>query len=116
MIRGRRRLVPDTVCAPVVVHALNEPEYLSMDEALQFLSKFIEEREAATLLEISSDMNNIEATSGGVSNDSTHDSVLSNVLAQLRRIQRDFKGLPPTILQDSEEAQSRGSVYKKDCE
>ncbi|SCV04567.1 LAMI_0H17172g1_1 [Lachancea mirantina] len=69
-----RRAANNTLNSPVVVHA-GASEHVSDEKILQFLSAFIKEREDEA------------------------DADTSGALAQLRRIERDFKGLPPTVLE-----------------
>ncbi|SCU89597.1 LAFA_0E19328g1_1 [Lachancea sp. 'fantastica'] len=68
-----RRPPHNTLDRPVVMHA-GQRQHVSEDEILQFLAQFIQERE----------------TDG--------DADATGAVAQLRRIERDFKGLPPAVL------------------
>ncbi|SCW04175.1 LAFE_0H07734g1_1 [Lachancea fermentati] len=68
-----RRSPHSAVDHPVVVHA-GAREHVSQDDVLRFLAKFIQEREEDA------------------------DADTAGTLAQLRRVERDFKGLPPAVL------------------
>lgn len=89
MLKGNKRLgfnVPTTLNSPVVVHSAGAAEHVTKDEVLQFLDGFITEKESLVVV-------------GG--NNEDVDVNLSTALSQLRRIQRDFKGLPPTVLEEA---------------
>nr|2RF4_B Chain B, DNA-directed RNA polymerase I subunit RPA4 [Saccharomyces cerevisiae]2RF4_D Chain D, DNA-directed RNA polymerase I subunit RPA4 [Saccharomyces cerevisiae]2RF4_F Chain F, DNA-directed RNA polymerase I subunit RPA4 [Saccharomyces cerevisiae] len=76
MMKGSRRTgnnTATTLNTPVVIHATQLPQHVSTDEVLQFLESFIDEKE--NIIDI--------------------DTNLSSSISQLKRIQRDFKGLPP---------------------
>ncbi|SCV00681.1 LAME_0G11320g1_1 [Lachancea meyersii CBS 8951] len=68
-----RRTPHNTLDRPVVMHP-GSRQHVSESEVLQFLGQFIQERE------------------------SEGDTDASGAVAQLRRIERDFKGLPPAVL------------------
>ncbi|SCV05328.1 LANO_0H05072g1_1 [Lachancea nothofagi CBS 11611] len=68
-----RRPPHNTLDRPVVLHA-GTREHASQEQVMQFLGRFIKEREEEA------------------------DAEASGALAQLRRVERDFKGLPPAVL------------------
>ncbi|SCU94056.1 LADA_0G06260g1_1 [Lachancea dasiensis] len=68
-----RRPPHNTLDRPVVLHA-GSRQYVSDDQVMQFLGRFIQEREAEG------------------------DADASGAQAQLRRVERNFKGLPPAVL------------------
>lgn len=68
-----RRPPHNALDRPVVMHA-GPRDHISEDQVLQFLGRFIREREDEA------------------------DADASGALAQLRRVERDFKGLPPAVL------------------
>ncbi|EDZ73092.1 YDR156Wp-like protein, partial [Saccharomyces cerevisiae AWRI1631] len=87
-----------TLNTPVVIHATQLPQHVSTDEVLQFLESFIDEKEniidSTTMNTISG--NAADADAAAVANTSLNiDTNLSSSISQLKRIQRDFKGLPP---------------------
>lgn len=117
MFKGSRRIggfnISTTLNTPIVIHKRGEPTHLSKDEVMQFLDKFISEKE---LLVASGGIESIGGGGGagsGTGNgtgSSTNtmlgmDAGLSSSLAQLKRIQRDFKGLPPMSYEEEEEEQ-----------
>ncbi|AQZ17524.1 RPA14 (YDR156W) [Zygosaccharomyces parabailii] len=90
MLKGTRRpgFAPSsTLNTPIVAHALAPPTHVSHDEMLQFLDKFISERE----LTVSDQNIGADANATDIS--------LSSALSQLKRLHRDFKGLPPSALE-----------------
>lgn len=98
MLKSTRRpgFAPaSTLNTPVVAHALAPPQHVSHDEMLQFLDRFIGERELA-----------IGDHSLGADATAT-DTSLSSALSQLKRLQRDFKGLPPSALEGEIPTQSK---------
>ncbi|CDO93996.1 unnamed protein product [Kluyveromyces dobzhanskii CBS 2104] len=103
MLRGTRRPANSTLNTPVVVHSVGEPSYLSKEEILQFLSTFIADKETVPSVTLSSNdaaINQGSVTSGGIGADEMAlDTQLSSALAQLKRVERDFKGLPPQVLE-----------------
>ncbi|CUS24090.1 LAQU0S13e03048g1_1 [Lachancea quebecensis] len=68
-----RRSPHNPLANPVVMHA-GPREHVSQEQAMQFLGRFIREREEEA------------------------DADASGALAQLRRVERNFKGLPPAVL------------------
>ncbi|BAO41156.1 DNA-directed RNA polymerase I subunit RPA14 [Kluyveromyces marxianus] len=103
MLRGTRRPAHSTLNTPVVVHQVGTPSYLSKEEVLNFLSTFISEKEAIPAVSLASRAESVtqtSITSGGVSTEEVAlDTQLSSALAQLKRVERDFKGLPPQVLE-----------------
>ncbi|CAI4907266.1 AVN_HP_G0085840.mRNA.1.CDS.1 [Saccharomyces cerevisiae] len=101
MMKGSRRTgnnTATTLNTPVVIHATQLPQHVSTDEVLQFLESFIDEKEniidSTTMNTISG--NAADADAAAVANTSLNiDTNLSSSISQLKRIQRDFKGLPP---------------------
>lgn len=88
MLKGGKRVAfnaPTTLNAPVVLHATGTPQHVSKDEVLQFLEGFISDKESLI---------GADGSAGNVNGDIS----LSTALSQLKRIQRDFKGLPPIVL------------------
>lgn len=83
MLKSTRRTVSTTLDAPVVVHA-GRPEHVGRDQVLRFLDQFVADKEN-------------QLTVGA---DASADVHLSSALAQLKRIQRDCQGLPPTVLDE----------------
>ncbi|AAS54315.1 AGL176Wp [Eremothecium gossypii ATCC 10895] len=100
MIRGGRRPIVSSLNQPVVLHVAGPPQHLDKDSALRFLSVFIEEKETAAVLGAAG---GAVVTSGGVGSEGGVDTALSSALAQLKRMERDLKGLPPTILSGADE-------------
>ena len=115
MFKGSRRVggfnISTTLNTPIVIHKRGEPTHLSKDEVMQFLDKFISEKE---LLVASGGIESIGGASSGSGSGNagstntmlSMDAGLSSSLAQLKRIQRDFKGLPPMSYEEEEEAQA----------
>lgn len=110
MLKGSRRgNYVSTLNKPVVIHKIGKPQHVSKDEILRFLDDFITSKEDfvdsnsnATTIDNSngSSKNNLQgsqiATTGGASDIILNiDTNLTSSLSQLKRIQRDFKGLPP---------------------
>lgn len=117
MLKGSRRgNYVSTLNKPVVIHKIGKPQHVSKDEILRFLDDFITSKEAfidnnnnnnntgnsATNINNDNDANkntlqqNQIATAGGASDITLNiDTNLTSSLSQLKRIQRDFKGLPP---------------------
>ncbi|CAI4339425.1 BCN_G0010520.mRNA.1.CDS.1 [Saccharomyces cerevisiae] len=101
MMKGSRRTgnnTATTLNTPVVIHVTQLPQHVSTDEVLQFLESFIDEKEniidSTTMNTISG--NAADADAAAVANTSLNiDTNLSSSISQLKRIQRDFKGLPP---------------------
>lgn len=99
MLKGGKRVAfdaPTTLNAPVVLHATGEPQHVSKDEVLEFLDGFISEKESLI---------GADGSAGGINGDIS----LSAALSQLKRIQRDFKGLPPIVLFEGPDLSSAGS-------
>ena len=115
MLKGSRRgNYVSTLNKPFVIHKIGKPQHVSKDEILRFLDDFITSKEAfvdnnnnntgnsATNINNDNDANkntlqqNQIATAGGASDITLNiDTNLTSSLSQLKRIQRDFKGLPP---------------------
>ncbi|CAI4038033.1 hypothetical protein SMKI_04G3720 [Saccharomyces mikatae IFO 1815] len=101
MMKGSRRTgnnASTTLNTPVVIHATQLPQHVSTDEVLQFLEGFINEKEnvidSTTVNTISGSAADGDVTA--VVNPSLNmDTNLFSSISQLKRIQRDFKGLPP---------------------
>lgn len=102
MLRGTRRpgfAGNSALNTPIVAHANGEPQHVSRDEMLQFLERFISEKET---------LGGDQAL--GTDAAASSDISLSTSLSQLRRVQRDFRGLPPSALEEGNE--SNGTQYK----
>lgn len=103
MFKGKKGQYSKSLNTPIVMHKVGKPQHVSKADILQFLDKFIQDKES--LIE----SNNItqstveESTQQIVINMDTN---LTSALSQLKRIQRDFKGLPP-ISFDNEPKQSK---------
>lgn len=84
--------------SPIVAHTNGRPQHVSRDEMLQFLERFINEKE----------------TLGGDqalgTDAAASDISLSSALSQLKRVQRDFQGLPPSALEDSSESNAESKT------
>lgn len=99
MLKGGKRVAfeaPTTLNAPVVLHATGEAQHVSKDEVLEFLDGFISEKESLI---------GADGSAGSINGDIS----LSTALSQLKRIQRDFKGLPPIVLVEGPDFSSAGS-------
>ncbi|AET39302.1 DNA-directed RNA polymerase I subunit RPA14 Ecym_4235 [Eremothecium cymbalariae DBVPG len=105
MLKGNRRPAVNSLNHPVAIHAVGKPEHFSKSEALKFLSDFIESKESTHSFMLNSEANDVAVRSGGISGDITVDTSLSSVLPQLKRIERDLKGLPPAILEGTEQGE-----------
>ncbi|GCF00878.1 hypothetical protein ZYGM_001429 [Zygosaccharomyces mellis] len=94
MLRGTRRpgfATNNPLNSPIVAHTNGKPQHVSRDEMLQFLEKFISEKET-----LSGDQAlGTDAASSDIS--------LSSALSQLKRVQRDFQGLPPSAMEEGGE-------------
>ncbi|CAI4058308.1 hypothetical protein SKDZ_04G3700 [Saccharomyces kudriavzevii ZP591] len=101
MMKGSRRTgnnMATTLNTPVVIHATQLPQHVSTDEVLQFLEGFINEKENiidSTTMNVVSDNAAGADVVPAVNASLSMDTNLSSSLSQLKRIQRDFKGLPP---------------------
>ncbi|CCE62229.1 hypothetical protein TPHA_0C00730 [Tetrapisispora phaffii CBS 4417] len=95
---GRRFNISSTLNSPVVIHKRGRSQHLNKEEVLAFLDNFISEKE--NLLEnefsLSAAQEGGDETAAGTGN--KFDNNLTVSLAQLKRLQRDFKGLPPSIV------------------
>ena len=95
MFKGQRRIgfnTQTTLNAPVVVHRTGAAHHCSKDEVLQFLDAFVQSKESII---------DTQAPGSGAAGESAMlslDTNLSSALAQLKRVQRDFKGLPPASM------------------
>lgn len=117
MLRGTRRPANSSLNTPVAIHAVGTPSHLTKEETLKFLSAFIEQKETIPKATLSEDSghNQDVITSGGISlNEIAVDTQLSSALAQLKRIERDFKGLPPQIVESELEDKTTTNVSKSD--
>ena len=95
MFKGQRRIgfnTQTTLNAPVVVHRTGAAHHCSKDEVLQFLDAFVQSKESII------DTQAPGTASNGESAMLSLDTNLSSALAQLKRVQRDFKGLPPASM------------------
>lgn len=103
-MKGTRRAggnFATTLNTPVVMHTTGAPQHVSKEEVLHFLEKFITEKES--FLETST-TSIIDAETGETSGSSTVvniDTNLTSAVSQLKRLQRDFKGLPPSVLMNA---------------
>ncbi|KAH3901992.1 uncharacterized protein SCODWIG_00770 [Saccharomycodes ludwigii] len=78
---------------PIVIHKNTDNiQHLNDQEMLTFLSDFINTREQITI--------DTNTTSVGATTNNNNNYFTSS-LSHLKRIERDFKGLPPTILEGS---------------
>ncbi|EDO19331.1 hypothetical protein Kpol_1036p77 [Vanderwaltozyma polyspora DSM 70294] len=124
MFKGGRRSganFPSTLNTPIVIHEIAEPQYVSKDQVLKFLETFIDSKETL--------VSNV-STSIGVESSSmiqpaldnamqSVDTNLTSSLSQLKRLQRDFKGLPPamaTSTSSSSESASSSSASTEEVE
>ncbi|CCK68175.1 DNA-directed RNA polymerase I subunit RPA14 KNAG_0A05080 [Huiozyma naganishii CBS 8797] len=107
MFKGQRKVsnYPTTLNTPVSIHRVGKPKHVSKDEILSFLDTFITEKEA--VVDTSVGNAGVAATAGSdgapgsvasLTGLITVDTNLTSAVSQLRRIQRDFKGLPPAAL------------------
>ncbi|KAG7195964.1 uncharacterized protein KQ657_002351 [Scheffersomyces spartinae] len=103
-----KRFIPSATNTPITVH-INKSESISKDESEQILNEFILASEA------------ISSTLPGSSEEITfYKTGLSNstgsnaVLAQLRRIQRDLRGLPPMAAESPIESTGQNKRTKFD--
>lgn len=105
MFKGQRRITfnsQTTLNTPVVVHRAGPVHHCSKDEVLLFLEKFIQEKESiidtqvpgASVLGAGEGEGEAASTAALLNVDTN----LSSALAQLKRVQRDFKGLPPASM------------------
>ena len=92
-------MVATPLNTPIVMHKIGKTKHVSKDEILTFLDKFIIEKESLegitntpATTEVSNTDDNVTTTSVSAINIDTN---LSSAISQLKRIQRDFKGLPP---------------------
>ncbi|OEJ83005.1 DNA-directed RNA polymerase I subunit RPA14 [Hanseniaspora osmophila] len=98
MYRSRRMDIgANPLATPIVIHKTAAPRHIDEQEVLQFISNFVATRED----ELNS-INSITLGGGtsGVSETGTQVNQSANAsqyISQLKRIERDFKGLPPTI-------------------
>ncbi|KAL6944897.1 hypothetical protein ACO0QE_002339 [Hanseniaspora vineae] len=99
MYRSRRTDIgANPLATPIVIHKTAAPKHIEESEVLQFISNFVAAREDEL-----NGINSITLGSGnttGVSETSTQINQSANAsqyISQLKRIERDFKGLPPTI-------------------
>lgn len=109
MFKGSRRgNYASTLNKPVVIHRIGKPVHATKDDILRFLEEFITSKESlinnttstggdAAGAAASVTLNQGDApTTGGISDVMlTIDTNLTSSLSQLKRIQRDFQGLPP---------------------
>ncbi|CCF56878.1 hypothetical protein KAFR_0B05820 [Kazachstania africana CBS 2517] len=101
MMKGSRR--PGNVYAtplntPITIHKSQRPQHVSKDEVLNFLETFITEKESILNNQSNFDdvTGNTSSTAGTIIN---IDTTLTSSLSQLKRLQRDFKGLPPATFE-----------------
>ncbi|CCH58202.1 hypothetical protein TBLA_0A04060 [Henningerozyma blattae CBS 6284] len=94
---------PTTLNTPITIHTTSSPQHVSHDEVLQFLEKFINEKETDIAGTASFSVSDIttESESGDTTQSNTIDTNLISAVSQLKRIQRDFKGLPPSMANDT---------------
>lgn len=86
---------PTPLNTPIVIHKTKQPKHVTKDEILKFLDQFIAEKETLIDNNVAQTTLNGESTSSVMINMDTN---LTSALSQLKRIQRDFKGLPPTSM------------------
>ncbi|QID83491.1 DNA-directed RNA polymerase I subunit rpa14 [Saccharomyces pastorianus] len=101
-MKGSRRAGNNSVTTlntPVVIHTTQLPQHVSTDEVLQFLEGFINEKESiidsTTMNTINVNAADADVAAGAANPGLNMDTNLSSSVSQLKRIQRDFKGLPP---------------------
>lgn len=117
MLRGTRRPANSTLNTPVAIHSVGPATHLSKDEVLQFLSGFIQEKESIPAVTLASESSTTQGsiTSGGIGADEAAvDTQLSSALAQLKRVERDFKGLPPQVLESGSNERSQEATPSTD--
>lgn len=68
---------------PITIHKIDNSSHISNEDFLGFLNNFIEDKDT------------LESTTPEANNNINIDTSLIASLAQLKRIQRDLKGLPP---------------------
>lgn len=107
---------------PIVIHRVGKPQHVNKDEVLRFLEDFITTKENLidnTTLGINSENDTSNGSTDAMINIDTN---LTSGLSQLKRIQRDFQGLPPasfhnnttsTEKQQEEEQQEEGNKEEK---
>lgn len=83
-----------TLHKPVVIHKIGKPTHASKDDILRFLDEFIESKENLINNNILPESDTTISTDNAMLNIDTN---LTSALSQLKRIQRDFKGLPPQV-------------------
>ncbi|CCD26982.1 DNA-directed RNA polymerase I subunit RPA14 NDAI_0J00900 [Naumovozyma dairenensis CBS 421] len=106
MFKGNRRGNFNTATplnTPIVIHTTDQPKHVSKEEVLSFLNNFITEKESLiqnNALPLGDAAVTTTSTDGIASGDAmiSIDTTLSSSLSQLKRLQRDFKGLPPSNL------------------
>lgn len=106
MFRGKKGQYSKSLTTPIVMHRVGKPEHVSKTDILQFLDKFIQEKESIIESNTITQSPVEENTQQIVINMNTN---LTSALSQLKRIQRDFKGLPP-ISFDNETKQTSSKV------
>lgn len=86
MFKGARRhgLAGSAVQAPLVVHSAGPAVHVDRDELLQFVGGFVADKEA--LMTVGAGGEDVDVN-------------LSGALAQLRRFERDLKGLAPEAIE-----------------
>lgn len=119
MMKGSRRAGNNSVTTlntPVVIHTTQLPQHVSTDEVLQFLEGFINEKESiidsTTMNTINVNAADADVGAAAANPGLNMDTNLSSSISQLKRIQRDFKGLPPA--QDFSAAPIHVSTAAKD--
>lgn len=108
-----RRHVTSTVNTPISTRLASNSIHLDKAEALEFLTTFIKEKESLPDVKLSYISTSERIVSGGVNDENLVDSNLSSSLAQLKRVERDLRGLPPRILENGYESEEdKNSINK----
>lgn len=101
-----RRVMLSAVNSPTVSH-IKKTSTLEKDGAEQFLSKFIEASEINASRANGNIMSEVSSSSGmSISTEG------STALSQLRRIQRDLRGLPPLDLESSTSNENKKTKFE----
>lgn len=99
MFKGSRRpgfKLATTLNTPIVIHKTQPAKHVTKDEVLAFLDKFVTEKESIIDVQPADTTSAATVTATSTSSAMINiDTNLSSALSQLKRIQRDFKGLPP---------------------
>ncbi|CAL9731359.1 DNA-directed RNA polymerase I subunit Rpa14p [Monosporozyma unispora] len=83
-----------TLHKPVVIHKIGKPTHATKDDILRFLDEFIVSKENLINNNVLPESDTNITTDNVMLNIDTN---LTSALSQLKRIQRDFQGLPPQV-------------------